>query len=298
MSGVIYEVRDLVKYFGRNRAVAGVSFEARVGQCLGLLGPNGAGKSTTIEIMEGISQPSSGSVLYRGMPLDEDFRQSVGVMFQSTALPEFIKVREVMEMFSRLYRKRGDIESLIERCGVGEFLGQATQKISGGQRQRLLLAIALINDPDVIFLDEPTTGLDPSARQSLWRIIREAKAEGKTIVLTTHYMEEAYALCDAIILMNRGEIVAQGSPRQLLAEEFSTSVLELPKSIAEASPGLVERVEANDRLSLEVGEKEWRFECKDVNEGIGFLIDNKLDLSELHIRKKTLEDLFFKLTSH
>ncbi len=298
MSVVIYEVKDLVKTYGPHRAVDGISFSAYAGQCLGLLGPNGAGKSTTIEVMEGISTPTAGTVRYRSRPLDEDFRQSVGVMFQSTALPDFIRVGEVLQMFSRLYHRSCDIDKLIKRCGISDFLNQPTHKLSGGQRQRLLLAIALINDPEIIFLDEPTTGLDPSARHNLWQIIAEAKNDGKTIILTTHYMEEAHMLCDSIVLMNRGKIVAQGSPRQLLDEQFSTSVLVLPVHAAVDTKALTEAATGYTQLTINSDGHELHLECPDINVGLRFLVEQSLDLNELQIRKKSLDDLFFKLTDH
>ncbi len=190
----LISVRNLVKHYPNVKAVNGVDFDLMPGTCFGLLGPNGAGKTTTVEILEGIHAATSGEILYKGQPVDRRFRNEAGIMFQSTALQDFITVRETLEMFARLYPKNTDIEELIKRCNLTEYLDQDNRQLSGGQRQRLLLAIALVNDPDIIFLDEPTTGLDPQARRNFWDLIEAIKSEGKTVLLTTHYMDEAYIL--------------------------------------------------------------------------------------------------------
>ena len=192
----LLETRALTKHFRGVAAVNGIDLAIPAGRCFGLLGPNGAGKTTTVEMLEGICTPSSGEIRYRGAPLDARFRQDIGIMFQSTALQDFITGRENLRMFARFYRRSLPLEELVEACTLNEFLDRDTRKLSGGQRQRLLLAIALVNDPDLLFLDEPTTGLDPQARRNFWDLIQRIKARGKTIVLTTHYMEEAYQLCD------------------------------------------------------------------------------------------------------
>ncbi|MGH8561644.1 MAG: ABC transporter ATP-binding protein, partial [Nevskiales bacterium] len=206
------EVRSLVKKYPAVTAVDGVSFAVAEGSCFGLLGPNGAGKTTTVEILEGILQPTSGEVLYRGEPLGARFRQDAGVQFQSTSLQDFLTVREHLTLFRKLYAHGLEIDELIRLCALEEFHDRDARKLSGGQRQRLLLAIALVNDPAVVFLDEPTTGLDPQARRNFWDLINRIKALNKTVVMTTHYMEEAYRLCDEIAIMDHGLIIAQGSP--------------------------------------------------------------------------------------
>ena len=224
----LLSVRDLQKHFPKVKAVNGVSFDIAAGQCFGLLGPNGAGKSTTIEMLEGILKPSAGEVRFKGEPLGRQYREKIGIQFQSTALQDFLTVRENLEFFSQLYSSGTPIEELIRACRLEEFLNRDSRKLSGGQRQRLLLAIALVNDPELIFLDEPTTGLDPQARRNFWELVQGIKARGKTIVLTTHYMEEAYLLCDDIAIMDKGQVIARGSPQKLLAEHFNDSALELP----------------------------------------------------------------------
>ena len=225
----LIKVDNLVKDYQGVRAVDGISFAIERGTCFGLLGPNGAGKTTTVEILEGIKEATSGTILYKGAPLDSSFRHEAGIMFQSTALQEFITARETLSMFQRFYEKSASVDELVAACSLESFLDRDTRKLSGGQRQRLLLAIALINDPEVVFLDEPTTGLDPQARRKIWELVRTIKARGKTVLLTTHYMEEAYELCDEILIIDRGRIIAEGSPDALLAAHFSDVVLQLPR---------------------------------------------------------------------
>jgi ABC-2 type transport system ATP-binding protein len=224
----VLEVRNLVKRYPGVTAVDGVSFAVPEGSCFGLLGPNGAGKTTTVEILEGILPPTAGEILYRGAPLGARFRQEAGIQFQSTALQDFLTVREHLRLFRSLYAQGLEVDELVRLCALEEFQHRDARKLSGGQRQRLLLAIALVNDPQVVFLDEPTTGLDPQARRNFWDLINRIKALGKTVLLTTHYMEEAYRLCDAIAIMDHGRIIAQGPPSRLLSEHFADVVLELP----------------------------------------------------------------------
>ncbi len=215
---VLLEIRELIKKYKTLTAVNGVSFSIQSGICFGLLGPNGAGKTTTIEIIEGVIPPSSGEILYKGKPRSSAFREEVGIQFQKTELLSWLTIEETLKTFKSLYRKSSDIEDLIEMCQLGEIRRQYNDKVSGGQRQRLYLALALINDPDLLFLDEPSTGLDPQARLNLWDIILRIKAQGKTIVLTTHYMEEAQHLCDDIAIMDHGRLIAQGTPEQLIRD--------------------------------------------------------------------------------
>jgi len=201
----IVEVNDLVKHFRPTKkehvkAVDGVSFNIEQGTCFGLLGPNGAGKTTTVELLEGIVKPSSGTILYRGNPIGDDFRNNAGIMFQNTALQDYMTVKEALNMFGSFYQKTIPAEQLIEQCALSEFLDRDARKLSGGQKQRLLLAIALVNDPDILFLDEPTTGLDPQARRNFWNLINDIKARGKTVVLTTHYSKAARPIYCRIVL--------------------------------------------------------------------------------------------------
>ncbi len=288
MSAVL-EVRDLVKEYPGVRAVDGVSFAIAEGQCFGLLGPNGAGKTTTVEMMEGVTQPTSGQVLYRGETLGARFREEAGIQFQKTALQDFLTVRETLALFSMLYPRRRDLDDLIRTCALEQVADRDNRKLSGGQMQRLLLAIALANDPRVLFLDEPTTGLDPQARHNFWDLIRSIKAEGRTVLLTTHYMEEAYFLCDVIAIMDRGRIIAEGPPSRLLKEHFDDVVLELPREDfrGEAAGFPLPVLVTSDRVEISTG---------DVESALRILLERGVPLRHLRIRPRNLEDLFLELT--
>ena len=284
----IIEVRNLVKHYTNVKAVNGVDFSIMQGTCFGLLGPNGAGKTTTVEILEGIHDATSGEILYKGKPVDKRFRNEAGIMFQSTALQDFITVRETLEMFARLYPENSDLEDLIKRCNLTEYLKQDNRQLSGGQRQRLLLAIALVNNPDIIFLDEPTTGLDPQARRNFWDLIDSIKAEGKTVLLTTHYMDEAYVLCDEIAIMDHGKIIAHGTPKQLLQAHFNDVILQIPATAVN------EQVENKYSLHIKKGIAE--ITTSNVNNTIEDLISKNVSLEHLQVRSRNLDDLFLELT--
>jgi ABC-2 type transport system ATP-binding protein len=284
----ILEVKDLAKQYPKVRAVDGVSFAVPEGICFGLLGPNGAGKTTTIEMLEGLARPTSGEVRFRGEPLGAGYRERVGIQFQSTALQDYLTVRENLNFFGALYQKRAPQEEIVERCRLAEFLDRDAAKLSGGQRQRVLLAIALVNDPELLFLDEPTTGLDPQARRNFWDLIRDIRARGKTIVMTTHYMEEAFVLCDDIAIMDHGRIIARGPPARLLSQHYNDVVVELPQAALN-------------------GRSDWPFPVQqrgdsaeimtaDVNATIATLLSAGVSLAELKVRPRTLEDLFLELT--
>ena len=285
-------VRGLKKRFADVKAVDGIDFTIEQGKCFGLLGPNGAGKTTTVEMLEGIITPTAGEVLYKDHPLGTHFRDEVGIMFQETALQDFITVRETLSLFKSFYSKNKPIEELVESCALGEFLDRDTRKLSGGQRQRLLLAIALINDPDIIFLDEPTTGLDPHSRRNFWDLLKKIKAAQKTVVLTTHYMEEAHELCDELIIMDHGKIIAQGSPQDLLSSNFNRSVISLPvNDVPDNLQQIIGGEIIRDNGHIEI-------QSEDINTTIQQLLEHNISLSRLQVRSRTLEDLFIKLTGH
>jgi ABC-2 type transport system ATP-binding protein len=289
VSAAILEVRELVKQYPATIAVAGVSFSVPEGVCFGLLGPNGAGKTTTIEIMEGILPPTAGEVRYRGEPLGNRFREEAGILFQKTALQDFLTVRQCIALFRGLYATGLDVDEVIRLCALEKLAGRDSRKLSGGQQQRLLLAIALVNDPAVLFLDEPTTGLDPQARRNFWELVQSIKARRKTIILTTHYMEEAELLCDEIVIMDRGRIIAQGAPRRLLHEHFAEVLLELPRqefpAAARALP--LNIIDASDRVEISTD---------DLEATLRTLLEARVPLSNLRIRPANLEDLFLELT--
>ena len=285
----LLETHNLIKHFRGVNAVNGLDLAISAGCCFGLLGPNGAGKTTTVEMLEGIQQPTAGAIRYRGEALGARFRQEIGIMFQSTALQDFITGRENLSMFGSFYTRTLPLDTLIEACALGEFLDRETRKLSGGQRQRLLLAIALVNDPELIFLDEPTTGLDPQARRNFWKLIHRIKARGKTILLTTHYMEEAYQLCDQIAIMDHGRIIAQGTPQDLLEAHFNDVVLQLPTAdFPDPAPTLSNTV-IRDQHSVEIL-------TRDVTAALRELLAHDIPLARLKIRPRTLEDLFLELT--
>ena len=289
MSEFILEGCELVKQYPATRAVDGVTLRVRPGICFGLLGPNGAGKTTAIEIMEGILPATSGEVRYRGAPLGTQFRAQTGILFQKTALQDFLTVRQSIALFRGLYERGLDIEEVIRLCALEKLTGRDNRKLSGGQQQRLLMAIALVNDPALLFLDEPTTGLDPQARRNFWELIQSIKARHKTIILTTHYMEEAELLCDEIAIMDKGRIIAQGAPHELVRTHFEDVLLELPRADfpVEARSLPLRLIEVPGRIEITTD---------DLDTTLRTLIDAHVPLANLRIRPANLEDLFLKLT--
>ncbi len=285
----LLEVRNLVKLYPRVTAVDGVSFEVEAGCCFGLLGPNGAGKTTTVEIMEGILPASSGEVRYHGEPIGSRFRNEAGILFQKTALQDFLTVRQTLNLFRGLYPQGYDIDELLRLCSLQKLADRDHRKLSGGQQQRLLLAIALVNDPAILFLDEPTTGFDPQARRNFWALIESVKARRRTIILTTHYMEEAQRLCDEIAIMDRGRIIARGAPRRLLADHFDDVLIELPREdfAAAASELPLRVIEGADRVEITTD---------DLDGTLQALLAAHVSLRNLRIRPPNLEDLFLELT--
>lgn len=286
----LIEAISLTKHYPGVKAVDGLSFAVQAGQCFGLLGPNGAGKTTTLEMLEGIQSPTSGEIRFRGRSQDAEFRQAIGIQFQATALQDFQTVRESLIMFASFYRRRADLDELIQLCHLGDFLDRDTRKLSGGQRQRLLLAIALVNDPDLVFLDEPTTGLDPQARRNFWSLIERVRASGKTVILTTHYMEEAERLCDDILIVDRGRAISQGAPRDLIAEAFPPVLIRLPSSAWPEGIALPEGSISHDH-QIEIPADEVA-PMLDHLEAIG------ADLTAIRVDRPGLEDLFLRLTGH
>jgi ABC-2 type transport system ATP-binding protein len=284
----VLEVKNLSKNFKDLTAVNGISFAVPEGVCFGLLGPNGAGKTTTIEMMEGLVTPTSGEILFYGKPATKGIYNSLGIQFQHTALQDYLTVRETLNMFAALYTQTANIDELIELCELGEFLHQDHRKLSGGQKQRLLLSLALINDPKIIFLDEPTTGLDPHARRNFWDLIAAIKAKNKTIVLTTHYMDEAEYLCDDIVIMEKGEIIAHDSPDILLNQHFNGAIIRLPQS----------NLEGKNRSDLAISERSGFVDITAVQTEVTInqLIEKGISLQGLQVKTPNLDDLFLKLT--
>ncbi len=283
------EVINLRKHYGSLEAVAGISFSIPPGICFGLLGPNGAGKTTAVEIMEGIRPASSGQILYKGKPMNRTYKSEMGIQFQTTALPDYLTVREVLRLFGSLYPRTTPFDEVVQLCALGDFLDRDTRKLSGGQRQRVLLATALVNDPEILFLDEPTTGMDPQARRNFWDLVKAIKARKKTMVLTTHYMEEAYILCDEIAIMDHGRIIAQGPPAGLLEKHFAASCVSLPEPDFGAG---------DQGLPWPIHRASGRVEIRTTNVDLTLrqLMDKGIPLAGLQVRSQTLEDLFLELT--
>jgi ABC-2 type transport system ATP-binding protein len=287
----VLEARNLVKRYPGVLAVDHVSFSVPEGTCFGLLGPNGAGKTTTVEMIEGVVPPDSGEILYCGEPTGRRFREEAGIQFQNTALQDFLTVRETVQLFQSLYDRKADLGHIIEECSLGDLLDRDNRKLSGGQRQRLLLAVALVNRPRLVFLDEPTTGLDPQARRNFWELVRRIRAEGTTLVLTTHYMDEAHVLCDEIAIMDTGRIIAQGSPDDLLQRRYQNVVIELPLDDIRGDLTSIEHRVLETRGVIEIS-------TDDVNTTLKDLASHVTGLNRMKIRQPNLEDLFLDLTGH
>jgi ABC-2 type transport system ATP-binding protein len=285
----LLEVKKLVKHYNDIKAVNGVSFSIQPGTCFGLLGPNGAGKTTTIEVIEDIIRPTSGEIFYKGKPRSTNFGAQIGIQFQQTSLLSFLTVSETLKTFSELYAVTYDLQELIQLCRLEDFLHQYNDRISGGQQQRFMLALALLNKPELVFLDEPSTGLDPQARRNLWTIIQNIKTDGQTIVLTTHYMEEAEQLCDEIAVMDYGKIIARGSPGELIKQYCHDVTVAIPsKSVTQSLHGSgMDFHQRNGRIEINTD---------DLNKCMKELINRGVDLAEMTVRSPNLEDVFLNLT--
>jgi ABC-2 type transport system ATP-binding protein len=296
----VIRVDDLRKAYGETRAVDGVSFEVRAGTVFGLLGPNGAGKTTTVEVLEGLRTPDSGSVRILGIDVvghPDELKPRIGVSLQTAALYPRLTVVEVLDLFRGFYRRGRPTHELVELMDLGEKRTTRTQDLSGGQRQRLSVALALVNDPELVFLDEPTTGMDPAARRALWDIVLGLKAEGRSILLTTHYMEEAEILCDRIAIMDHGRILEEGTVDDLVTRRFKERAVRF-----DAIEGL-----SDDRLAGMPGVTSVKHEggdvllfTRDVPATIGAVLDAAEQLgvepANLGVRRATLEDVFLDLT--
>lgn len=237
MNKVIISVKDLKKSYGSFEAVKGISFEVYEGEIFGLLGPNGAGKSTTLEIIETLRDKSQGKVFVDGIDLDQspnEIKKIIGVQLQTSGFYPSLNLLELIELFSGLYNRKVDAMELLKKVNLTDKTKAKVKELSGGQKQRFSVATTLINQPKVIFLDEPTTGLDPQARRNLWELIREIRKAGTTVIITTHYMDEAEYLCDRVAIMNAGKIVALATPDKLIDDLVSTG-FERPKEVKKAN---------------------------------------------------------------
>jgi ABC-2 type transport system ATP-binding protein len=305
----VIEVDGLVKKYGNFTAVNGVRFEVMEGEVFGLLGPNGAGKTTTMEMIEGLRRPDGGSARVAGFDTRTQLKkvkEVIGVQLQSTSLFDLLKVDEIARMYASFYTHTIPIEPLLEDMILGEKIHDRVKNLSGGQKQRLAIALALVNDPKVVFLDEPTTGLDPQARRTLWDIVLRLKSQGKTVILSTHYMDEAEVLCDRICLMDRGEVIALDTPRNLIRSLNSDSAIEF-RLPAQEQTGEQAQIDMKNRLqtlrsATRVDVRKDFFVIYSDNlqatltDLIGRMQENELNITDLTTRTATLEDLFIHMT--
>jgi ABC-2 type transport system ATP-binding protein len=296
-------VRGLRKAYKDVVAVDGIDLDAFAGECFGLLGPNGAGKTTTIEICEGLTAPDAGAVELLGMRWESSgdaLRQRIGLQLQETQLSEKLTVEETIRLFRSFYRRGPSVGELIDLVRLGEKRRARVGGLSGGQKQRLAMACALVGDPDLLFLDEPTTGLDPQARRQLWDLVEDLKRSGRTVILTTHYMDEAERLCDRIAVMDRGRIIATGTPRELIASIGGEYVVEF----APERPGVPLDAEGLGRLEGVTGVRRdggrYRLSVSRLHRSVPALLEHLVragvGLSELSTHSATLEDVFVSLT--
>jgi ABC-2 type transport system ATP-binding protein len=299
-SGAVIAVRELRKSYGALPAVDDVSFTVERGEIFGLLGPNGAGKTTTIEILEGLRKPDGGQAEVLGIDVVRNpaaLKERIGVQLQSAALYPELTVRELISLFGSFYARSLPAERLIGELGLGERAGAASKQLSGGQRQRLSIALALVNDPELIFLDEPTTGLDPQGRRSLWEHIDRLRGEGRTVLLTTHYMEEAEQLCDRVAIMDHGRILELGTVTELVGRHFRDRTVRF-ESRAELSDTALATLRGVSRVAHE--DTETVILTRDVPRTIGGLLELAdglgLEGLDVAVRRPSLEDVFLELT--
>ncbi len=296
----VIEARDLRKRYGQVQAVDGVSFEVQRGEIFGMLGPNGAGKTTTVEMLEGLRKPDGGQALVLGIDAARDpdrLKERIGVQLQTAALYPNLTVTELIDLFGSFYRERRPTSELIEALDLGERRDALTKVLSGGQRQRLSVALALVNDPELVFMDEPTTGMDPQARRSLWDLVSGLRERGKTILLTTHYMEEAEHLCDRIAIMDHGKVLEMGTVAELVQRRFKElsvrfdSLDALDDEQLSALPGVSRVMHEDGEIALYT---------RDVAATIGGLLTASQSVgrepANLAVRRATLEDVFLDLT--
>jgi ABC-2 type transport system ATP-binding protein len=300
MSEIALRCQGLVKKYEDLTAVNGLNLDVRTGECFGLLGPNGAGKTTTVEIFEGLLDATGGEVEVLGRTWKRErhaLRERLGVQLQESDMPERLSVLEVLRMFRSFFRGGKDPEEVLGLVQLEEKTNAWVKKLSGGQKQRLSLACALVGDPEVLFLDEPTTGLDPQARRQIWDIVQALRAEGKTVLLTTHYMEEAQRLCDRVAILDHGAEIALGTPAELIASLGAEHVVEFQSdpaadaAVLESLPGVQSMRTENGTVALTVSE---------VHHTVPALLEElarqKVELTNLTTHHATLEDVFVSLT--
>ncbi|WP_246943764.1 ABC transporter ATP-binding protein [Bacillus pinisoli] len=294
------EVDGLVKRYEKHTAVSGVTFKVKAGEVFGLLGPNGAGKTTTIEMLVGLRKPDEGTARLAGFDIRKEIgkvKEVIGIQLQSTSLFELLTIQEIMEMYASFYPSHVSIPGIIEEVLLTEKKKARIKTLSGGQKQRLAIALALIHDPKIVFLDEPTTGLDPQARRTLWDIIENLKAKGKTVVLSTHYMDEAHVLCDRIAIMDQGKLIALDTPATLVKNLQSDSAVEFSLlhnedvSFLHSLQGVKQVSNRNERYVLYTDSIQLT-----LTDLIQQASNQNINLQDLQTRTSTLEDVFIHMT--
>jgi ABC-2 type transport system ATP-binding protein len=295
-------VRGLRKSYNGFEAVKGIDFEVRAGEVFGLLGPNGAGKTTTVEILEGLRPRTDGQVQVLGLDSQrqkKELKDRIGVCLQATNLPDKMRVREALALFAAFYSRNADGEAILKRLQLWEKRDAAYATLSGGQKQRLAIALALINEPQLLFLDEPTTGLDPQVRLEIRDLIEELRAEKRTILMTTHYIEEAERLCDRVAIIDAGKIIALGSPRELQEKSAEQSSIEikLTQPLREADipkfSNAISSTISEDRRQLKVQSSQAARTLVDL---VKWIDAQGYELEDVHLKRPTLEDVFIEMT--
>lgn len=298
----VIEVKGLVKRYGSLTAVDNISFTVHRSEVFGILGPNGAGKTTTLEIIEGLQRPTAGRTMVLGVDTHRDpaaVKERIGVQLQASAYFNYLTLDEILTLFGSFYRQHIPSRELLKKVGLLDRAGTRLKKLSGGQKQRFTVAASLVNDPEVVILDEPTTGLDPQARRNLWHLIQQIHSDGKTVVLTTHYMEEAQTLCDRVAIMDMGRIVALDTPTNLLRRLDLPYVVKLVTSRpmspheAEGLTGSPEDVLVGDGLSYQLQVK---YAPQAVAHVLEWAANRDVTLEHLEVVPATLEDVFLELT--
>lgn len=300
MTENVIEVKSLVKKYGDFTAVDKISFNIKKGEVFAFLGPNGAGKTTTVEIMECLKNSTAGSVTILDNDIKKDemkIKQNIGVLPQDFSAFEWLSVFENIDYFAQMYPKHVNVDGLINMLGLKDKRNTWFKDLSGGLKQRVGIAISLVNDPEIVFLDEPSTGLDPKARRDVWGAIRELKSKGKTVFLTTHYMDEAYNLADQVCVLHKGQIIAEGTPEELINRYGGGNTLIIRECSPEAIDQLTTEIQdctikGNDVLAkLPEGDG-----MKSISKAVSIINTGEFTCEELYVKKSTLEDVFLNLT--
>ncbi len=298
---IVVKVDNLIKKYGDLVAVNGISFSIKKGEIFGLLGPNGAGKTTTVEMIEGLRKPDAGTIEVCGIDAQkkpENIKELIGAQLQSTTIYDQIRVKEVIDLFGSYYKKSIPSSEILKLVSLIDKKNAFYRTLSGGQKQRVAMALALVNDPEVLFLDEPTTGLDPQARRNVWAIIANLRKRGKTIILTTHYMEEAEQLCQRVGIIDHGKIIALDTPANLITNAGLESAIEF-SCLPEDADKIIKKFEGSGKVS-ELGNNRFILNTKEssktLTELTRFSDNNNIKLENISVRKASLEDVFLSLT--